>query len=185
MKEIKPTYGENRVGAMFITPVKALAIDLNHFNASLRAGGHKDYAYESLKMDARVLAGKLMAYEKTKNLIVTNEDDFLLVANVEHPKFKTTILIGGSGNRTFMCYKRSPNSHSKLLRDRVEEWLIEYLWGITPAENVFRYGSRDGWGMLRNNYGQLCFGRVYNVGSSRSERHYEDVYTEASWGAEP
>lgn len=180
--DIKSRYNEYRVGAMFVKPEKATVEDLNAYVRVVRSGsGERVW---QLMIDCRALAGKLMAHEELSKLIHKDSNDFILVLNLEHPKFDGRVIIGGYENKTYAVYKRSSKLNEKDFFKRLETWIKRFLYEIQPMEHLLNYGRRERYGLLPNENGNLAY-VVISLSSYGDERkQFGQPYTESTWSSE-
>ena len=184
--EIKSRYDDFRMGAMFITPVKATADDLNDFLTVVRLGSNsKQRAWQLARIDCRALAGKLLAHDKLKELILMDTNEFILALEIEHPKHKDRVIIGGNETRTYVVYTRNKEDIEKTVFSRLESWLQKYLYDIQPVEHTLRYGRRDKYGLLPNEAGILSYVVIMRNSYGEENKQFGQVYTESTWSPPP
>lgn len=146
MGMIKPRYNENRIGATIFDVEAATEDDQKYWKGVLLSKKEKGNTYR-IRLDARVVAGKLVAHPEFSKLILIDDDNFTFVVNLLHPGCERKLYITGHDNQIFVVYKKRTN---KDILKKIKNWLKGTLRGIEPEIVALTFGSRYKYGIARD-----------------------------------
>jgi hypothetical protein len=170
---IRPRYNQNRIGATIFDAVTATEDDREYWKGVLETRKEKGNTYR-IRLDARVVAGKLVAHPELSKLILIDDDSFTFVVNMLHPGCERKLYIIGYDNQIYVIYKRRTN---KDLLTKIEVWIKATLRGIEPKTSVFTFGSKNKYGIARDDRNVLML--TYQRKGRSLE--YTDMYKDWRW----
>lgn len=170
---IKPRYNLNRIGATVFSVRKTTNIDHDYWYDIVKAGNKKGYTYRT-KLDARVVAGKLLAHSEFSKLIKVDENSFTFVVDLKHPKNERELYIIGHDCNVMIVYKKRTN---KALLNKVEPWLKGILRNVDPLPSVFTFGTNYKFGIAKDDRGVL----MLTYQKPKREREYVGTYEDWQW----
>lgn len=148
--DIKPRYGENRIGATIFEPLKATHEDWLDVKSMIYGGGgyNQRKSWFMNGIDSRMLVGKLLAHETYSKFIwIEDKINFVFKIMMSYPpNSKRELILIGSESAVYVIHqKRTPNN----ILENVKRWLMKNLAGLKPVACKFEFGTNKKlWGVL-------------------------------------